>query len=395
MNDKSTSIPRVIGLDLHPDTFTAVLVEGRTPAEAIRLGQWDKVPNGRLVAWACKHTTSEDLFLLEASGNSFHIVRELAKAGRRAKVLESHHLGKLKEAHANNDKISALRIAKAYLAGTAREVWVPDEQTQQRRECLAAYQKAVAQCTRARNSLRSYLSDQGVRLERINWNDLPKLRLRIELGGPWTPHQKLLLEDKLGQVQHAQEQRARWHRHIATEVLHDPRLLNLVRLCGIREILAYALGALVADIDRFATPKKLVGYIGLSPAFDLSGQGGWEGGLARRGRKDLRGLMIQSAQSIMRSTDSLATWGKKVLRRKGVRNVAVAAVARKLAERIWYFMKGKWEPSRQMDDRLGRTVGKIISNLGQEGLKALGQTRRALRAEVMARLLSGPQLTPK
>ena len=39
-------------------------------------------------------------------------------------------MGKLKEAHANNDKISAVRIGKAYLAGTAKEVWVPDAKTQ-------------------------------------------------------------------------------------------------------------------------------------------------------------------------------------------------------------------------------------------------------------------------
>jgi uncharacterized protein involved in exopolysaccharide biosynthesis len=36
----------------------------------------------------------------------------------------------LKEAHANNDKISAVRIGKAYLAGTAKTVWVPDLRTQ-------------------------------------------------------------------------------------------------------------------------------------------------------------------------------------------------------------------------------------------------------------------------
>jgi TRAP-type uncharacterized transport system substrate-binding protein len=40
-------------------------------------------------------------------------------------------LGKLKEAHANNDKISAVRIGKAFLAGTARNVWVPDLKSQE------------------------------------------------------------------------------------------------------------------------------------------------------------------------------------------------------------------------------------------------------------------------
>ena len=79
--------------------------------------------------------------MLEASGNSFHIVRTLAAIGRPALVLESCHLGKLKEAHANNDKISATRIAKAYLAGTAKIVWVPDAKTQERRDWLHTHLK--------------------------------------------------------------------------------------------------------------------------------------------------------------------------------------------------------------------------------------------------------------
>ena len=63
---------------------------------------------------------------MEASGNSFQVVRTLKTLERKAIVLESNQLGKLKEVHANNDKLSAVRIAKAYLAGTAKEVWVPD-----------------------------------------------------------------------------------------------------------------------------------------------------------------------------------------------------------------------------------------------------------------------------
>ena len=56
-------------------------------------------------------------------------------------------MGKLKEAHANNDKISAVRIGKAYLAGTAKEVWVPDPKTQERRDWFHAHRKAVKRTT--------------------------------------------------------------------------------------------------------------------------------------------------------------------------------------------------------------------------------------------------------
>src|SRR3982074_2529003 len=101
---------RVIGFDSHPDTFTAALLRGSTPAAAIVEKMFDKVPLSRLPSWAKKNTSAEDLIVLEASGNSFQVVRTLAAVDRKALVLESCHLGKLKEAHANNDKISAVAI---------------------------------------------------------------------------------------------------------------------------------------------------------------------------------------------------------------------------------------------------------------------------------------------
>ena len=89
---------------------------------------------GPTAALGQKAHPPEDLIVLEASGNSFQIVRTLASVDRQALVLESGQMGKLKEAHANNDKISAVRIGKAYLAGTAKTVWVPDAKTQERRD---------------------------------------------------------------------------------------------------------------------------------------------------------------------------------------------------------------------------------------------------------------------
>ena len=125
MNDKANAVERVIGFDAHPDSFTAALLRGPTPAAAVVEKVFNKVPMAQLQSWAQKHTTAQDLIVLEASGNSFQVVRTLAAIGRVAKVLESCHLGKLKEAHANNDKISAVRIGKAYLAGTQTSLAVP------------------------------------------------------------------------------------------------------------------------------------------------------------------------------------------------------------------------------------------------------------------------------
>jgi transposase len=392
MNAETDKVERVIGLDAHPDTFTAALLRGATPAAAVTEKVFNKLPMGHLRSWAEKNTSAQDLFVLEASGNSFYIVRLLAKIQRKALVLESGHLGKLKEAHANNDKISAIRIAKAYLAGTARVVWVPDLKTQQRRDLFHMHRKAVKRTTQLRNRLQSYLSDNGVRLKKGTRLTQPEVSDEIHKAQDWLPRQWQLIEGLLMQMRHAEEQRQHWRSLIAQEVLDDPLLLSIVRLCGVREMVAFALGALVGDINRFPHPKKLVKYIGLNPAFDDSGKEEWIGGIGGHGRKDLRCLMIEAAHAILRcSKTALAQWGKKLLRRKGAINLAVAAIARRLTVAVWYLMMGRWTTLEEIDRLLSQKIGKIISQVSAVALKTLGKNRKALREQICQTLKSGRQ----
>src|SRR6516165_6316609 len=362
MKNNSNCIERVIGLDSHPDSFTAAVLRGETPAQAFVERMFHKVPMGQLSSWAKKHTRCDDLLVLEASGNSFQVVRTLRAIGRRALVLESRHLGKLKEAHANNDKMSAVRIGKAYLAGTAKEVWVPDEKTQERRDWFHAHRKATKRSTQMRARLRSYLSDNGVRLKKGT-----------------TLVQERVVE---AQLRNAEEQRKHWRSLIAQEVIADPLLLSLVRLCGVRDVVAFALGAIIGDIHRFASPAKLVKYVGLDPALDESGEGRWEGGIGRHGRKDLRALLIEAAQAIYRSKEALAKWGRKLFARKSSLNLVVAAIARKLTVAIWYLLMGRFTPLLELDGRLKIKAGKIISAVGKSALAQIGKSRNALREEM-------------
>jgi len=166
--------------------------------------------------------------------------------------------------------------------------------------------------------------------------------------------------------------------------------LALVRLCGVREIIAFALAAFIGDIQRFASPKKLVKYVGLNPAFDNSGASEWSGGIGGHGHKILRSLLIEGAQAILRcSQTALARWGRKLLAAKGSVNLAVAAIARKLTVALWYLMMGRWTPLEELDARLLRKVSSMISAVGQPALKALGKTRKRYREEISQRLKSG------
>jgi hypothetical protein len=196
---------------------------------------------------------------------------------------------------------------------------------------------------------------QGTRLAKSG----AELETRLRQKRDWSPRQWQVIEVLLLEMRHAALQRQHWRSLIAQEVLSDPLLLSIVRLCGVREMVAFALGAFVGDIKRFADPKKLVKHLGLNPAFDDSGEGRWSGGLGGHGRKDLRCLLIEAAQASLRcSKTPLARWGKKLLARKGQINLAVA---------VWYLMMGRWttleeidahpEPQGEQDDQPGRRRG--------------------------------------
>jgi transposase len=391
MNEELQPVERVIGLDAHPDSFTAAMIRGPSPAAAVVEKIFNKVPMARLKGWAQKHVTAQDLLVLEASGNSFQVVRTLAAIARQAKVLESCQLGKLKEAHANNDKISAVRIGKACLAGTAKEVWVPDPQTQERRDWFYAYTKATKRTTQIQARLRSYLSDNGVRLNKGTClTQLGPVEQQIRHARCWSGRQWQVIEILLAELRHADQQRRHWHSLIAQEVLADPQLLSIVRLCGVREVVAFALGAFVGDIQRFASPKQLVKYVGLNPAFDDSGESEWSGGIGGHGHKHLRCLLIEAAQAILRCAQTpLARWGRKLLACKGSVNLAVAAIARKLTVAVWYLMMGRWTPLEEIDDHLVIKVGKIISQVGPKALKQLGRTRKEVRQRAYHSLQTG------
>lgn len=391
MKTNSNCAERVIGFDSHPDSFTAAILRGPTPAAAVIEKRFDKVPMARLESWAKKNTTARDLFVLEASGNSFQVVRVLEAIERKALVLESCHMGKLKEAHANNDKISAVRIGKAYLAGTAKTVWVPDPRTQERRDLFHAHRKAVKRTTQMKARLLSYLSDNGVRLTKgTRLARESKAEEQIRATRAWSAGQWQIIQGLLMELRQAEAQRQHWRGLIAQAVLTDPDLLAIVRLCGVREITAFALGALIGDIKRFADPKKLVAYAGLNPAFDDSGEGHWSGGVGGHGREDLRCLLVEGAQAILRCSKSpLACWGKKLLARKGVLKLVVCAMARKLMVAVWHLMMGRWTTLEEIDQALSLKIGKIVSQVGPQNLKSLGKTRKAFRQEVRSRLRTG------
>ena len=310
---------RIIGLDCHPDTFTAAVFRGTTPHDAVKLSIHPDMSLQKLLKWAAKEHTRDDLFLMEAGANSFEIHRRLLDLGLRAVVMESSHVGKHAKTYADNDKMAAARIALVYLAGNAPRVWVPDALTCERRELLHVYSKAVVDRTAAINSLKGYLNQFAVRTGSRS--------LESEASENWVLRQRdwtVLQRELLGayyQNLRAQTQRRKvLLRLIGREICAEPLMLRCMRLLGIGQINAFALLAVIGDVKRFERPEKLVAYIGLNPGQRESGRGKHiKLGVGKRGRGDLRNLLLQGAHAVLRMgrNTPMGQWGWKLFASKG------------------------------------------------------------------------------
>jgi transposase len=322
--------------------------------------------------WFEKHVSKDVVVVLESSGNSFGVFERLNAVGYSVIVLESTKIGQMAKGLCDNDKLAAVRIARCYLTGLSDEVWVPDSKTRERREVFAAYKRADTDRTRANNRIKSLLNEHTVRLGKKYSNlALEKSRAYISNVRPWTETQNVLLQEAFLDLDRASKKKKRLLQTISKDIAQNAELLNLFRLYGIGVVTAYGLMAMIGNIARFKSQKQLVAYFGLAPKYKQSGNNAKSGGIYRRGRRDIRSLLIQAGHTVLKNNSKqnhMFSWAWKMSYRKG-KQKAVVAVARKLVVAVWYLMNGKPFNMKEASETLRRKVGELAKILGKEEIR--------------------------
>jgi transposase len=375
---KTNKSNRIIGLDMHPDVFAAAALEGGRADGRIPWVQ-DRQPTAGLEAWAKKQLKEGDVVVLEASGNSFEVAARLHALGHTALVLESAQAGKIRDHFCNDDRHSAAKLARVYASGLAKMVWQPDVRTRERREVFFAHRNAVRDATRARNRIHSFLNEHCVRLRKGTALTRDSGEQAALSAREWSPIQRELLAQAFTQLREAEARRKRMERLMVRELAADPTWARLWRLMGVRHRVAFGLMAVIGEIGRFPTAKKLVGYFGLSPRKEQSGndKNGREKGLGSFGRKDVRALLLQSAHNALVQRGSpLHTWGWRLLLKNKHRHEVAVAVARKLTVSVWHLLKGHFSVLGEPTEHLRVKLLKLASILGMEQLRELGHATR-------------------
>ncbi len=345
---------RIVGLDVHPDSFAGAILQGTDPWKARVVSTSTRVALPLLEKWALRHTREEDILVMEASGNAFCVAERLRALKRKVVILDSHRAGKVGKTYCATDRVDAIKIARIYLSALSPVVWQPDAKTRERREVFSAYQAVVKEGMRLKQQLKSMLNEHCVRLEKGFRLSHPSA---IGLG--------------------ARVRRQRLRHYMAQEILAEKELLRLTRLCGINLITLYGLIAAIGEIKRFATARKLSAYFGLNPTVEQSGNYEGSGALKRHGRGAIRALLVQSAKKLLQVDNPLQKWGLALAARRG-RNKAAVAIARKLCVAVWHVMQGHVIGAIERMDTLHTKLHKLATELGVPTIKQLGyETKEA------------------
>jgi transposase len=117
----------------------------------------------------------------------------------------------------------------------------------------------------------------------------------------------------------------------------DARVVLLDTIPGIGELLGLTLASEIGDVARFGSPRKLIGYAGLAPKINQSGDRSRTGALSKAGSRTLRWAAVEAAQHAWRPTNPRHSLYTDIAKRAG-KNPAKAAVARKILIAAWHVL---------------------------------------------------------
>lgn len=332
------------------------------------------------------------LTVLEASTNAFSIVRRLEAVGQCAEVLASDTLSGRAQADRINDRIDARNLATAYARGGTRRVHVPSARNLQWRDIFFGYRNAVKDSVRWSNRIWAFCSGHGLKLPRQSFRRKIESVRRDVLAHAWTPDETFHVETLLLEYKHSLELRDRYEQRIVRIVSESPEMTRLMQLLGVRFIVAFALVAFVEDVTRFAKPKKLVRYIGLNPTVLESGKAEGPRTISHYGRRDLKTLMVEAAQCVLRKGgDDMAKWARRKIAAGKNRNVVVCGLARKLTTRAWHILMGHPVPDRSGERSFRLKLAKLAGAVGREHLATLGYKKTAEYVEAICAEIYPPE----
>jgi len=293
----------------------------------------------------------------EAGPCGYGLYRQLnGKPGVTCRVIAPSLTPRRPGVRVKTNRRDSLTLAKLLRAGELTAVWVPDEAHEAMRDLVRARHAAVADMTRCRQRIGSFLLRQGIGYPAKPWTKKHRVWLgRLEFAAP---AHRLMFSEMLEALDQATARRDRSSDHIA-ELVPNWSLCWLVEalqaMRGYRLINAASLVTEIGDPRRFGNPRQLMGFLGMVPSEHSTGEHIRRGGLTKTGNVRARKVLIEAAWTYTRRAKAasapahpsavgaiadkarhrLSARYRKLIGRGKAKPVAAAAIARESLGFVW------------------------------------------------------------
>lgn len=335
---------RHVGLDIHKRHVMIAAVD--TQQQTVLAPQ--KVAIHHFRAWAKTHLQPTDHVALEATTNAWEIHDQLKPLVAAVQVANCHQIQLISASSAKTDKHDALVLAKLSAAQLLPCVWVPPPHVRELRMLTRHRTQLVQQRTAAKNRLHALLHRHNLKLP--EGDPFSATNASWWQARPFSHVERLQLRHNWSTIQHLNGLIAETEAEIAQMSVAEPwneLMTFLIQLPGVGLYTGMTILAAIGDIDRFPSPKHLVGYAGLGAKVNASGDTYRTGKITKQGRRELRTALIACAWVAVRWSAHWRTVFHTLAKRLGA-NKAITAVARKSLVAIWYILT-KHEVDRHAD----------------------------------------------
>jgi transposase len=287
-----------VGLDAHQETIHAgVLLPGVVrPAEDAFANSSEGLR--RFVRRLRRRAPGEVVCAYEAGPLGYGLMRELEALGVGCVVVAPALIPIKPGERIKTDRRDARKLAELLRGGLLTAVHAPTPEQEAVRDLCRAREAVKRDQTRVRHRLSKLLLRRGVR-----WTQGRKAWTRAHLQwlrGRRFEHaaDQVIFEDHLLALEQLESRLAALDAKLealAQEAPYAAPVGGLRCFRGIDTLTALSLVAEIHDWGRFASPRELMAYVGMTPSERSSGGKERRGGITRAGNGRVRRLLIEAA----------------------------------------------------------------------------------------------------
>ena len=280
---------------------------------------------------------------MEACCGAHHLGRLFAAHGHDVRLMSPEYVRPYVKAQKNDDR-DAEGVAEATTRPTMRFVDLKSQDQLDMQTLHRSRDRLVAERTALINQLRAILLERGLIAPqgKRKLGQFLSVLMDEQGGADLSPRMVQLVEDARAQWVELDRRITAFDAEFVCWAKENEDARRLTTIPGIGAIVASALVAAVGRAESFDRGRDLAAWLGLVPRQFTTGGKAKLLGISKRGNKYLRRQLIHGARAalpyVAERDTPLGRWAKGLMSRAH-RNVAVVALANKLARIAWAVLR--------------------------------------------------------